>query len=1153
MIDQKLAEERARAVLRKPDTVLLVGSGLSLWSGLPSWYGLLERLSNALRRLGRDTTNTDRELATGDLLLAASYATHNLAPRDLGNFLRAELAGAQPSACHSTVSQLGPTCFITTNYDTLIEDSVQAASGKRPLVVSNLQTAELAEIVPASSRDFVYKYHGDIADVESIVLSREHYRKLLHSRSAATKAFESLIATRPVVMIGFGLKDPDFLYMQDDLVDAFNGQSGEYYAILPDMNEDHVRYWRETYRIEVLSYDTKKLPDGSISHENFHELLKRLTPAPSPTTADFSPPEQPNGLLLARLGAAMKRLRPDKGALPLPLMVERDRRSRSEAAAPTSRFYAGTLEEFFDEAPAASILLGNPGSGKTYSIRSRVGQLASALTDACLSGEDISTTTIPIYVSLSSYSGTVEDLVSKALPVGLSLSQINSTGQAIIFLDAANEAPKEFIESSRIVEDIKSFMTKNSGARFVISSRPESWIQALDLPSYTIGDIPAKFIHDSLQSLEWVSVLQNPEIVRALTRPLLFNMVLESAMAPSMVRAPADIYRSYFDKASQSVSALISQPVDVQELLAEVAYEMLSEGIEVGSRARLIELFQQFGDESAPKLLDALIQSGVLIPLSEGRFTFFHQSGTEYLAAIRLCREYVKDSRVLQAHMSNKRWDQALFLLFGLLPPRQRSKFFRDIVSLDVVAAARAAFYADEGIGEFVSALLGHLAERPEEELSEDWILVHHLQPLPTSISVLDQLEQISQTEGALGGWAAARSSQVSEGQASECVTRALIRGAANDYNYVVQFATNAPELVKGHLPEIVEFLKGVPDLDAFHPLGDVEGVLADFSDDEIEELALHQSAASGFVLSALTEADGNKSLPLIKRLIRRGVSGASFALYIGLKYGEVDQLSYQYDQDLLKSLFDLLATPEGLWAAKSVSFLGSVSERWFDETKYFCESYPDKIRPIVEFLVNQDAESVDISGLIESFSHIDKVYIDVLLDCNWNLVPVTQVNRFLSMLDSEQLERVLFQFQGRINDVDLSSIRPISSWIDEALVSGGRFMTMRFLLNGGEENTSSLVNYITNASDDEILRLMELCQGYGFAWSHAAVNRRILNLALKNVELVGCADFLGANMPEQFVEEEVLQLIDSRPEPGFRRALKAAGDRHNRRYLLLP
>jgi hypothetical protein len=229
MAGQDRVLAKLREVLDQPDTVILAGSGISLWSGLPSWSGLLYALADTLEEMGLSAAPVRQEINSGNLLLAASYAVHQIHKRELGAFLRKALRHpyASPSELHRSIAALGPSCFITMNYDQLLETAIrQSGQHTEPRVVTNRQPVEIADIIPASARNFVFKYHGDLGDAESIILSREQYRQIKNDYPGTLRALSTLLATRPVLIIGFGLQDPDFLLVQDELVSIFQGQAG---------------------------------------------------------------------------------------------------------------------------------------------------------------------------------------------------------------------------------------------------------------------------------------------------------------------------------------------------------------------------------------------------------------------------------------------------------------------------------------------------------------------------------------------------------------------------------------------------------------------------------------------------------------------------------------------------------------------------------------------------------------------------------------------------------------------------------------------------------------------------------------------------------------------------------------------------------------
>ena len=227
-------------MLAQDDTIIFVGSGISRWSGLPSWEGLIGELADYLDSNDIDSALVRLEAEDGDLLQAASYGFLKLTQPQIAAFMRAacRTGAAAPGQIHQAIMTLGPSCFITTNYDDLIEQAYRQhkPAPSEPRITLNTQLIEQAEIIHAQARQFIFKPHGDARFAESIVLTREQYRMLLPEGpfSATLDTFKTLLQSRPVLFLGFGLRDPDFLHLRDMLANIYRGGMRDHYAIVAD-------------------------------------------------------------------------------------------------------------------------------------------------------------------------------------------------------------------------------------------------------------------------------------------------------------------------------------------------------------------------------------------------------------------------------------------------------------------------------------------------------------------------------------------------------------------------------------------------------------------------------------------------------------------------------------------------------------------------------------------------------------------------------------------------------------------------------------------------------------------------------------------------------------------------------------------------------
>ena len=117
--------------IKSNECTLFIGSGISTWSGAPSWYKLLLSYSEFLEQKGICNDKEKEEILNvikkGDLLIAASYCKSLSTDADFAEFIKEEFfdKNLKPHKIHRLIISLGSDCFITTNYDSLIENAYQ--------------------------------------------------------------------------------------------------------------------------------------------------------------------------------------------------------------------------------------------------------------------------------------------------------------------------------------------------------------------------------------------------------------------------------------------------------------------------------------------------------------------------------------------------------------------------------------------------------------------------------------------------------------------------------------------------------------------------------------------------------------------------------------------------------------------------------------------------------------------------------------------------------------------------------------------------------------------------------------------------------------------------------------------------------------------
>ncbi len=239
--------------------VTITGSGVSVGlpsarpaaESLPTWHAVVTSLR---ARFSDRLQSLDSEL---DLLLRAGAHSSEylieaatLIRRAVGVGLYRDAIvdlttpqGAAHSQLHDLVEHLEPRGILTFNYDMGHEHAYRAIRGRGspPLRRALYSDEHKLRAILAGDFDsrFLLKAHGCISRPHSIVLDRASYRQIM-ARQPGYRAFVQHVLTRfSVLIVGFGLNDPDF----DDLLQSFEANFG-------GGIRDHVYIWKRGQRAD---------------------------------------------------------------------------------------------------------------------------------------------------------------------------------------------------------------------------------------------------------------------------------------------------------------------------------------------------------------------------------------------------------------------------------------------------------------------------------------------------------------------------------------------------------------------------------------------------------------------------------------------------------------------------------------------------------------------------------------------------------------------------------------------------------------------------------------------------------------------------------------------------------------------------------------
>ena len=696
-----------------------------MWSDLPSWAEAIKYLAQFLEAYGVNADLVRAEAAKGDLIQAASYGLDQLNSQQLSEFIGNLCLGgkAKPSEIHRKIVNLGPRYYITTNYDDLIEKSLRKWKADRDFrTVTNRQLTETAAITQTHASDYVFKPHGDAGDVDSIIMSRQQYRALLPQgdRHAALKALETLLVTRPVVYLGFGLRDPDFMYVRDILLNTFTGGTRDHYAVMADVSEGERNYWRRQYGIHIVGYTTKPGLDGRRDHSDLLALLDGFLEKADDVSGDGLDLSGSNLVLaLARHAGGLMGGETLSNELQLRVHAERAISVSTGRRDWLDRFNYSPVEGFLDGGPARTLLIGLPGAGKSYAVRRSAARLAEELNKSCLAESfEPESVVVPILADLKMYQGNLTEVLNETLPAGLSFEMLSRDFKVKIFLDSFNEMPREYLENGTAESDFAKFAAGLGKSSIVIASRTVDGLEGLGLSTYTLDHVDEKDVVSELERLNvTVAGTFSHEVMWLLQRPFYLRYVTGGAIQLPEEAHPRDFYRALLENVDKACERRFGTGLEIETVLAQVAYDAIDRGEEAFALEEFLRTFGTDGPGSAAgihalEVANQLVSCSMFVPYSGGRVAFVHQSVTEFLAASELARRYESNPRVLKEKLANRRWDQALLLCLSLLPTNIGEAFLEDVIEADFALGLRAAKYLEVGRDEVVARLLSEIPGR---------------------------------------------------------------------------------------------------------------------------------------------------------------------------------------------------------------------------------------------------------------------------------------------------------------------------------------------------------------------------------------------------------------------------------------------------------
>lgn len=306
--EQELFIQRFLGELEEDNVAIFAGAGLSSSTGYVDWKGLLRPLADELNLdIGEEQ----------DLVGVAQFYLNENGRNRISQQLMDEIATAkQPTENHEILSRLPIKTYWTTNYDKLIEKSLENV-GK---IVDVKYTNNHLATTKRKRDSIVYKMHGDIDHPDTAVLTKDDYEKYPLRKKPYITALSGDLVSKTFLFIGFSFTDPNLDYIMSRVKAYFEEHQRQHYCIFKQCNESDFKnsqlYENAKIKQILLIKDLSRFQIKTIlveKHSDITEMLRRVELAYrrrtiflSGSAHDFSPFNQKDvESFLCRLGKVL--------------------------------------------------------------------------------------------------------------------------------------------------------------------------------------------------------------------------------------------------------------------------------------------------------------------------------------------------------------------------------------------------------------------------------------------------------------------------------------------------------------------------------------------------------------------------------------------------------------------------------------------------------------------------------------------------------------------------------------------------------------------------------------------------------------------------------------------------------------------------------
>ncbi|WP_372369777.1 SIR2 family protein [Candidatus Uabimicrobium sp. HlEnr_7] len=215
--------------------VVFAGAGISQGSGLPSWQELVTSLAE-IAGINQKAENVE------ELMSIAQECRDRLGKSFSKEFKRL-LKNSEfvPSITHYLLATLPVSTVVTTNFDSLLEQSLLRIKK----VAFTINRAFDVAWAPIKDQVNVLKIHGDIDDLGNITFSKDDYEHYFERRPSLSALLKGLFLNRTFLFVGYSLRDPNLKIILEEVANLLKKAQRPIYMIVFEASEQEILNYKE--------------------------------------------------------------------------------------------------------------------------------------------------------------------------------------------------------------------------------------------------------------------------------------------------------------------------------------------------------------------------------------------------------------------------------------------------------------------------------------------------------------------------------------------------------------------------------------------------------------------------------------------------------------------------------------------------------------------------------------------------------------------------------------------------------------------------------------------------------------------------------------------------------------------------------------------